>query len=66
MVEPFDVSPLTSLWRILDNANICIYHEYMKVAKIAIIQVLLLITDVLEKQAPKFTRFSSQACSRHV
>jgi hypothetical protein len=40
MEPPFDVNPLTRLWRALDAASICIYSEYKKLAVMVVVHVL--------------------------
>jgi hypothetical protein len=37
MQSPFDVNPLTRLWRILDSVSLYIYLEYIKLAKIVVV-----------------------------
>jgi hypothetical protein len=45
MQPPFDVNPLTRLWRTLDSASLCIYPEYMKLEKIVVVHVLGSVQD---------------------
>jgi hypothetical protein len=45
MLPLYDVNPLTWLWRVLDATSICLYPEYMKLAKIAVTHVLRSIED---------------------
>jgi hypothetical protein len=40
MVPPFDVNPLTRLWRSIDIASLCIFHEYKKLAKMVVIHIM--------------------------
>jgi hypothetical protein len=43
--QPFDVNPLTHLWRSLDSTSVCIFPEYMKLAKMAVVHVLGSVQD---------------------
>jgi hypothetical protein len=45
MQPPFNENPLTQLWRTLDSASVCIYPEYMKLAKMAVVHVLGSVQD---------------------
>jgi hypothetical protein len=45
MQPPFNENPLTRLWRTLDSASLCIYPEYMKLAKIVVVHVLGSVQD---------------------
>ena len=40
MELPFDVNPLTRMWRALDATSICIYLEYEKLAMMVVVHVL--------------------------
>jgi hypothetical protein len=45
MEQPFDVNPLTRLWRSLDSASLCIFPKYMKLAKMVVVHVLGSVQD---------------------
>lgn len=42
---PFVLNPLTCLWRTLDATSVCVYHEYMKLARIVVVHVLSFAHD---------------------
>jgi hypothetical protein len=45
MQPPFNENLLTRLWYTLDFASLCIYLEYMKFAKIAVVHILGSVQD---------------------
>jgi hypothetical protein len=42
---PFDVNPLTRLWRVLDLASVCMFPEYMRLAEMVVVHVLGSVQD---------------------
>ncbi|KAG0597198.1 hypothetical protein M758_UG320000, partial [Ceratodon purpureus] len=42
---PFVLNPLTRLWCTLDAASVCVYPEYIKLAQIAVVHVLVSMQD---------------------
>jgi hypothetical protein len=45
MLPPYNVNPLTRLWRVLDAASVCLYPEYRKLAEITVTHVLGSVED---------------------
>jgi hypothetical protein len=70
MEQPSNVNSFTLLWHALESAIICIYPKLIKIDKVYVIGSLqnmqCFLLPHFFKKTRKFSKFSPQACCRHI